>query len=126
MKTNILLLAALFAAVLSFQTANAQEAKEPWPGVTSKILFENDIVKISEVTFAAGAVADWHSHPDHTIYAVTDVKVTQEEKGKEPVTTEYKAGSATFSAAVTHKSTNAGKKPFTAIITEMKLPQHKH
>ncbi len=44
------------------QKANAQNKVEKWPGVTDKVLTDNDNVHVSEVTFAPGAVADWHSH----------------------------------------------------------------
>lgn len=127
MKTNTMLFSAmLLSAMITVQTARSQETKTPWPGVTAKVLTENDVVKISEVTFAAGAVADWHEHPDYTIYAITDVKMKEEVKGKEPIVVEMKAGQAGFNTAVSHKTTNIGTKPFTAIVTELKLPQHQH
>lgn len=85
-----------------------------------KVLTENEKVKIAEVTFAPGAVADWHSHPQHTIYAVTDIKMKVEERGKDAITVEIKAGQAVWAPAVTHKSTSASDKLFTAIITEIK------
>jgi beta-alanine degradation protein BauB len=83
-------------------------------------LTDNDHVKVSEVNFAPGAVADWHSHPQHTVYAVTDVKMREEVKGKEAVTAEMKAGQAMWSPAVTHVATNVGKTAFTIIVTEIK------
>ena len=107
-------------ALATVQTANAQDKKEQWPGVTIKVLTENDSVKVSEVTFAPGAVADWHSHPQYTIYAVTDIKMKAEVKGKDAVTVELKAGQAMWSPAVTHKTTNIGKKTFTGIVAEIK------
>lgn len=116
---------ALMASV-SVQKVNAQEKKEMWPGVTGKVLIENDNVKVSEVTFAPGAVADWHSHPQYTAYAVTDVKMKTEINGKETTTIDIKAGQAVWSPAVTHKTTNVGKKSFTVIVTEIKEMPHKH
>ncbi len=61
---------------------------------------------------APGAVADWHSHPQHTIYAVTDAKMQVEIKDKETTTFELKAGQAIWSPAVTHRTSNAGKNTF--------------
>ncbi len=110
-------------ALVSFviiQTSNAQELMEPWPGVTIKVLTDNDHVKVMEITFAPGAVADWHTHPQHTIYAVTDVKMKEELKGQEGTVATIKAGHVIWSPAVTHKTTNVGKKPFTVIATEIK------
>ena len=106
--------------LVTLQASNAQDKKEPWPGVTVKVLTDNDHVKISEATFTPGAVADWHSHPQHTIYAVTDVKMKVEIKGKEAAVEEMKAGQAMWSDAVTHTVSNIGKTPFTIIVTEIK------
>ncbi|WP_143076456.1 cupin domain-containing protein [Flavobacterium swingsii] len=109
-----------FMTVFNVQTANAQAKMEPWPGVTKKILTDNEKVNVAEVTFAPGAVADWHSHPQYSVYALTDVKMKTEVKDKEPVIVEMKAGQVGWSEAVMHKTTNVGKKPFTAIVTEIK------
>ena len=107
-------------ALVTVQTANAQDKKEQWPGVTIKVLTDNEHVNVSEITFAPGAVADWHGHPPYTVYAVTAVKMKVEVKGNETTTVEMKAGQASWSPAVTHKTTNAGKTPFTVIVTEIK------
>lgn len=126
MKATVMMLSAIaLTAVLSVQTSLAQETKSPWPGITAKILVENDHVKISEVTFEPGSVADWHDHSDHTVYAVTDIKMKEEMKDKEPGTIEMKAGQAAFAPACTHKVTNVGKKAI-AIVTEIKQVPHKH
>lgn len=122
MKKSVLIKLSLVVlmTILNVQTTNAQEKMEPWPGVTRKVLTENDKVTVSEVTFAPGAVADWHSHPQHSVYAITDVKMKTEIKDKEPTVVEFKAGQAGWSEAVSHKTTNVGKKPFKVIVTEIK------
>lgn len=102
------------------QKANAQDKMEKWPGVTIKVLTDNDKVNVSKVTFAPGAIAVWHSHPQYTVYAVTDVKMKVEMKDKKAVIVELKAGHAMWSPAVTHQTSNVGKKPFTVIVTEIK------
>ena len=96
-------------SIVTIQTANAQATMEPWPGVTVKVLTDNEHVKILEITFAPGAVTDWHSHPQHTLYALTDVNMKEELKGQEATTAQIKAGQAMWSPAVTHKTTNVGK-----------------
>jgi len=128
MKKSILMVlsAIMLTAMLSVQTANAQDKKPSWPGVTIKVLVDNDKVNVSEVTFAPGAVADWHSHPQYTAYALTDVKMKVETKGKETTTVELKAGQAIWSPAVTHQTTNVGNKPFTVIVSEIKEGPHNH
>lgn len=102
------------------QTARAEDKKEPWPGVTKRVIVDNEHVNVSEVTFAPGAVADWHSHPQYSAYAVTDVKMQVEIKGKETTVAELKAGQGMWSPPVTHKTTNVGKTPFTVIVSEIK------
>jgi quercetin dioxygenase-like cupin family protein len=120
-KTILMMLSVITLIVLmDVQTVNAQETKTPWPGVTKKVLLDNEHVNVAEVTFAPGAVADWHSHPQYTAYAITDVKMKVEVKDKEPATVDLKAGQDIWSPAVTHKTTNVGKKPFTVIVTEVK------
>jgi quercetin dioxygenase-like cupin family protein len=120
MKNSILIiLSAIMLTMLSL-TAFSQEKKEPWPGVNVKVLTDNDHVKISEATLAPNAVADWHSHPQHTVYAISNVLIKVEDKGKEPTTVEVKAGQAMWFPAITHKITNIGKEPATFIITEIK------
>lgn len=120
-KTTLLVLAVIaFTSLVTVQAATAADKKEPWPGVTKTVLLDNEHVNISEVTFAPGAVAIWHSHPQYTAYAVTEVKMKVEIKGQETAVAELKAGQAMWSPAVTHQTTNAGKKPFTVIVTEMK------
>ena len=109
-----------FIAFITVQPSVAQDKTETWPGVTKKVLVDNEKVNISEVTFAAGAVATWHSHPQYTVYAVTDVKMQVEIKDKEPTVADLKAGQAMYSPAVTHQTTNVGNKPFTVIVTEIK------
>ena len=122
MKNSILMILSLvaFMVLVNIQTVNAQEKKEVWPGVTIKTLTDNSKVNVSEVTFAPGAVADWHSHPQYSVYAVTDVKMKAEVKGKDPAILDLKAGQVGWSEAVTHRSTNIGTTPFTVIVTEIK------
>ena len=120
-KTSLLVLAVIaFTALVTVQAAASPNKTEPWPGVTKTVLLDNEHVNISEVTFAAGAVATWHSHPPYTAYAVTDITMKVEIKGKETAVAELKAGQAMWSPAVTHQTSNTGKKPFTVIVTEMK------
>lgn len=112
--------ALMLTVMLSVGTAYAQDKEHPWPGVTKKVLVDNERVNVSEVTFAPGAVADWHDHPEYTVYTLTDVKMQTEIKGKETTVAELKAGQAIYSPAVTHKTTNVGKAAFKVIVSEIK------
>ena len=122
MKRTILLVLSVLAltSLAIGQTVKAPNPTNPWPGVTKRVIIDNEHVNVSEVTFAPGAVATWHSHPQYTGYAVTDVKMQVEIKGKETTIAELKAGQGLWSPAVTHQTTNVGTKPFTVIVTEIK------
>jgi len=120
MKKSIFTMLLVFSLTVLVNAANAQEKMVPWPGVTKKVLTDNEKVNVAEVTFAPGAVADWHSHPQYSVYAVTPVKMKTEIEGIDAVIVELKAGQVGWSEAVTHKTTNIGKKPFTVIVTEIK------
>ncbi len=111
-------------AMLSVQTSHAQDS--PWPGVTINVLVENENVKVFEVTFKPGAVADWHSHPQYTAYALTDLKMQVEIENTETTVAELEEGQAIWSPAVKHRTSNVGKKSFTLIVTEIKEVPHKH
>jgi quercetin dioxygenase-like cupin family protein len=122
MKKTILMMLSvtILTVLLTVQSVNAQDIQTPWPGVTKKVLLDNEHVNVSEVTFAPGAVADWHSHPQYTAYAITDVNMKVEIKDKETTTANIKAGQAVWSPAVTHRTSNIGKKPFIVIVSEIK------
>jgi quercetin dioxygenase-like cupin family protein len=120
-KTILMMLSVIaFTTLMTVESGYAQETKTPWPGVTKKVLLDNEHVNVAEVTFAPGAVADFHSHPQYTVYAVTDVNLKVEFKDKEPVFADVKAGQSMYSPAVTHQTSNVGKKTFTVIVTEIK------
>lgn len=120
-KTTLMMLAAVaLTALAPALSASAQDKTQPWPGVTKTVLVDNEHVNIAEVTFAPGAVATWHSHPQYTAYATTAVKMQVEIKGQPTTVATLKKGQAMWSPAVTHQTTNVGKKAFTVIVTEMK------
>jgi quercetin dioxygenase-like cupin family protein len=120
-KTIVMMLSVVaFTALAPALTAAPQDKTEPWPGVTKTVLVDNDRVNIAEVTFAPGAVATWHSHPQYTAYATTAVKLQVEIKGQPTTVADLKKGQALWSPAVTHQTTNVGKKALTLIVTEMK------
>jgi quercetin dioxygenase-like cupin family protein len=115
-KTILVILTALLLSSFAF----SQEKKEMWPGVSAKILLDNEKVNVTEYTFKPGAVADWHSHPQNSVYTVTDAKMKVEVKDKGTKVNEVKAGQAMWSPAITHRVTNVGEKDFTVAITEIK------
>ena len=116
----MLIIVSALSGFIFISSAKGQEKKEMWPGVTAKVLLDNDKVNVTEYTFKPGSVADWHSHPANTAYLVTDAKMKVEVKDKREAINEAKAGQVMWSPAVTHKVTNVGDKDFTVVLTELK------
>jgi quercetin dioxygenase-like cupin family protein len=99
---------------------HAQDPMKVGPKVYKKILLENDKVRVMSVEFAPGQTMPWHSHPQHTIYAVTDGTLEITEKGKPAKINKMKAGEVMYSPAVTHMGKNIGKNTVKLVVTEIK------
>jgi quercetin dioxygenase-like cupin family protein len=117
-----ILAATLFICVslmLTFGTAIAQDPIKVGPNIYKKI-FENDRVRMLEVTFAPGDSIAMHSHPDHAVYTVTGgtLRVTTSD-GKTQVA-ELKAGDPIWFSAVTHAAKNIGRTPLKLLVVELK------
>ncbi|MEZ5314548.1 MAG: cupin domain-containing protein, partial [Thermoanaerobaculia bacterium] len=110
-----------FAAVLCM-TATAAVAQDPAtvaPGNYKK-LFENDRVRVLEVTYKKGAESPMHSHPDHLAYVTAGGKLefTLADGTKRVV--EAKAGETIFAPAEAHSVRNIGKSTVRVLATELK------
>jgi len=123
MKTiKTVLMNALFFGLLLIQSTSlyAQDPMKSAHNVYKKVLLENDKVRVMEVNFAPGAVAAWHSHPNHSVYALTGGKIQITDKGKPATTIDVKAGTAMYLPAVTHMAKNVGTTTLKLIVTEIK------
>ena len=122
MKTFKMIAIALLFGLLGLQSTSlyAQDPMKAAKNVYKKVLLDNDKVRVMEVVFAPGTTAAWHSHPNHSIYAVTGGKIEITEKGKKAVAMDIKAGTAMYMAAVTHMAKNTGTTTLKLIVTEMK------
>jgi mannose-6-phosphate isomerase-like protein (cupin superfamily) len=93
------------------------------PGGTSKVVFENDRVRVKDVTFAPGAVdAGMHTHDlPHVGVILTQGALVFTEPGKASETVRFSAGSVGYrDANVTHQVANPGKEPMRVIEVELK------
>ncbi len=123
MKTiKTFLINALFFGLLLIQGTSlyAQDPMKAAPNVYKKVLLDNDKVRVMEVVFAPGTTAAWHSHPNHTAYALTSGKIQITDKGKPATTIDIKMGTALYLPAVTHMAKNIGSTTVKLIITEIK------
>jgi quercetin dioxygenase-like cupin family protein len=87
-----------------------------------KVLFENDVVRVYEFTLKPGEKMPMHSHPQTSIYSLTDSKLTITVAGGKPESAEFKAGQAYYHGPVTHGGVNTGTTDTHLIITEIKGP----
>ncbi len=122
MKTiKMILMMLLFGLFLSQGTSMyAQDPVKVSSNVYKKVLVENDKVRVLEVVFSPGAKTDWHSHPNHVIYAETSGKIEITDKGKPAKMMDIVAGTAMYMPAVTHMAKNVGTTTIKLIVTELK------
>lgn len=112
---------AVSAHILCSVSVFAQDPVKVAPN-NYKVAFENETVRVIEVTAKAGDKVASHSHPDHAVYAVTAGKIKftyPDGKSKE---VEKKAGEAIWIKAETHATENVGTGEFKAVVIELKKP----
>jgi quercetin dioxygenase-like cupin family protein len=82
--------------------------------------FENDRVRIMQVTFKPGQSIAWHSHPDHAVYAISGgtLNVFTPDGKAEKMT--LKTGDAGFFNAGKHRGRNIGKTTIRILVVELK------
>jgi quercetin dioxygenase-like cupin family protein len=98
--------------------SGAQTAK-----YTSKIVLENERVRVRDVTFPPGVMdTGLHTHDlPHVGVILTAGSLVFTESGKTTDTTKFEAGSVGYRAAnVTHQVANPGKAPMRVIEVELK------
>ena len=83
----------------------AQDPLEVGPDIY-KLVFENDRVRVMEVTFKPGAKIAMHSHPDHFAYVLADGKLLLSYPDGTTKDLEGKAGNLFWINAETHAAEN--------------------
>jgi len=118
---------ALIAAILLVASA-VYAATRPAPsqdvvkvaGDSHRVIFENEHVRVLAVDIKPGQVAPMHSHPDSVSYYLTDGKLKITLPDGKTIDRNPKAGSASWSDAVTHEAQNTGTAEFQAVQIELK------
>lgn len=101
----------------------ALRAGEVQGETSSKVVFENERVRVKDVTFpAGGGDKQVHTHQlPHVGVILTPGALTFTEPGKKTETVKFDAGSVGFREAnVTHSATNPGKEAMRVIEVELK------
>jgi quercetin dioxygenase-like cupin family protein len=118
-RTQIVAAGAAGVMLLGVLAATAQDAVKTQPDM-NKVLFENDRVRVIEVTTPPGKGIDMHSHPDHLVYMLDDNKTRMTGKDGKAMDVEGKKGGVRWVDATSHKVENVGTTPLHAIVVELK------
>lgn len=86
--------------------------------------FENEFVKIWDVTVPGGDATLWHAHRnDNVVVTLAPAKLHIETLGRDPVDSEWKFGEVRFSKATyVHRAMNAGTTSFHNLTIELLKP----
>jgi quercetin dioxygenase-like cupin family protein len=88
-----------------------------------KKLFENERVRVMEVTFNPGDSILAHSLPDHHVYAASGDMLKISKPDGTSVDADIKTGDVLFIPAETHRAKNMGKRTIKLIVSELKEPR---
>jgi len=124
-RFSLLATVALLAAlVLAPRVTFAQDPVKIAPEMY-KLNWENDRVRVLDLTVPPGAKIPKHSHPDHFAYVLTPGKLRIMKDGAEPMEAEVTAGQVLWIAAETHWAENIGETELRIVVTELKEPAPK-
>lgn len=110
----LVLVCAIFFTVPLF----AADPLEVAPGIYKR-LFENDQVRVLELTAKSGDKIPEHSHPNHFVYAMSDATLEITKEGVAQVV-ETKKGQVLWLNAETHSTVNIGPTEFHGLVVELK------
>ena len=86
----------------------------------SKLIMENDRVRVFNARFKPGEKAAMHSHPDHIMYIFNDGKLKLAPSKGKTQELNLKAGQTIWMDATTHAVENLGKTDFHMLVVELK------
>ena len=124
MKRRGLTFALMAAVLLSWAAASfAQDPVVVGPNIY-KVIFENEKVRVSEITFKPGDSIPPHSHPDHFVYVLTAGKLAISRPDGTTQDFEGTPGQIVWINAETHWAKNTGDTEFKALVVELKPLPH--
>jgi quercetin dioxygenase-like cupin family protein len=97
----------------------AEDATKVAPHVY-KVVFENDQIRVLEVTMDPGARSEMHSHPDYYAYLLSEGKVRFTTETGESDELELPAGVGMWREAEAHATENIGGTTVRALFVEPK------
>ncbi len=123
MKTIVVLLCASLLSLLACGTFVFAEDMLKIAPHNTKVLFENDRVRVLETRTKPGEKLMMHSHPARVNYFLNPLKESITYDGKPPQEVTWKAGEVAFSEAVKLEVVNIGTTEGHNIVVELKESQ---
>jgi quercetin dioxygenase-like cupin family protein len=117
-----ILLASFFLASIGAQQSNSAQSPVEISGEPRHHpKFENEFVRIWDVTVPGGDATLWHAHRnDNVVITLAGAKLHIETVGRDPIDTEWKTGEVRFSKATyVHRAMNVGTTPFHNLTIEL-------
>ena len=122
MRNKRLVCAISFLSLILF--AGISFAQYPDPVVVGpniyKAVFENERVRVCEITFKPGDEIAMHSHPDHFVYVLTQGKLKLSYPDGTSKDFEGTPGQVVWIPAESHSTVNIGGTEFRALVVELK------
>ncbi len=111
----------LFAiAILTAATPVAAQDPAKVAPNNYKCTFENERVRVCEVSFKPGETIATHSHPDHFVYVMAPGKMKLTHPDGTSKEVEAKKGDVLWTPAETHSATNTGTTEIKGLVVELK------
>ena len=85
-----------------------------------KVLFENERVRLLEVTMKPGETTEMHSHPDNLVYLLADGKYAFTAPSGETADFDVSTGGVFWMEATDHATENVGDTTLRALMFEPK------
>src|SRR5262245_27258315 len=101
------------------RSAPAQDPLKVGPDIY-KLVFENQYVRVMEVTFKPGAKIEMHSHPDHLVYIISGEGLTLKYPDGQTKKMASKPGEAVWIKAEKHAAENTGTSEVRGLVVELK------
>ncbi|MGH8632106.1 MAG: cupin domain-containing protein [Burkholderiales bacterium] len=110
---------ALFAALAFPVVAHAQDPLKVGPNIY-KLNFENDFVRVCDISFKPGDKIGMHSHPDHLVYMRSSGMLKLSYPDGKAKDMQARAGEVLWIKAESHAAENPGTTEVRGIVIELK------
>ncbi len=90
----------------------------------SRVLLDNDRVRVLELRLKPGEGEPMHSHPDYLVYVLRPATMRMTEPDGSARVVKLSEGQVSFGSPTTHAGTNVGTTELHELIIELKNPVH--